>query len=85
MLDRSTLEAALVGLEYQRQQITEKMNAIRGELGGRPGAKASSGAVPSATAIAPKKRHMSAAARKRIAEAQKARWAAFHALKEQGK
>ena len=77
--DPSILEAALVGYTAERQKIQEKMTAIRKHRGGRvniatPVTVASNGSGP--------KRRMSAAARKRIALAQKKRWAEFHAMKK---
>ena len=76
-MDRSTLEAALIGYEFQLKVIEEKMAAVRAQLGG----KAARVAATTTTDIGASKpkRTMSAAARKRIAAAQKKRWAAFHA------
>lgn len=74
-LDRSTLEMALVGYAEQYRKIETAIAAIRSELGGRSTKAASS---ISANGAEPKRR-LSAAARKRIALAQKKRWAAFHA------
>jgi hypothetical protein len=51
------------------------MAEIRRELGGKPVGTALS---PKAEAAPRKKRVLSAAARKRIAAAQKKRWAGFH-------
>ena len=69
--DTKTLEMALVGYQIERQKIEEKIKAIEAQLGGKK--------TPQ-TAAAPKsadkpKRVMSAAARLRIAAAQKKRWA----------
>ncbi len=68
-IDRPLLEAALVGLEIQKQKIAEKMAEIERQLdGARPVA---------ASAEQPKpKRRLSSAARKRIAAAQRKRWQA---------
>ena len=72
--DREFLAAALVGYEQQRSQITERIAEIQRQLGGRP----VRAAVPSTNGTAPaRRRTMSAAARKRIAEAQRKRWAAY--------
>ena len=73
-LDRSVLEMALIGYQRSLENIQEKMADIQRQLGIRP-AKA---AAPAATGEAKPKRQMSAVARKRIALAQKKRWAAFH-------
>lgn len=77
--DPSLLEAALDGLELQRQRLDEQIAQVRSLLGrsgrGRPAAKA--------TGNHSAKRVLSPAARKRIAAAQKRRWAEFR--KAQGK
>jgi len=62
------LQAALVGFEVEKQRIEAKIAELRAILGSAP--------VP-ATRSAKPKRTLSAAARKRIAEAQKQRWAKF--------
>jgi hypothetical protein len=73
------LEAALIGLEQQRDSIIEKMAVLRARLGirgrGRPSSVADT--VSPDGAVPPRKRRMSAAARKRIAAAQRKRWAAL--------
>jgi hypothetical protein len=69
--DSSTLQAALVGYQHQLIAITQKIAEIRRRLGGRPMSSGVNGT----------KRVLSAAARKRIAAAQKARWAAYRAGK----
>ncbi len=72
--DLATLQMALVGYEIERQKIDERIREIRALLGGRrvplPSAMASGAAVSQ-----PRKRNLSPAARKRIADAQKRRWA----------
>jgi hypothetical protein len=69
--DIMTLQMALVGYQIERQKIEEKIKAIEAQLGGRkalqPAADATSPAKP--------KRVLSASARRRIAAAQKKRWA----------
>ena len=77
-LDRSVLEMALIGYQRSLENIEEKIADIRRQLGIRP-AKA---AAPVAPGGAKPKRKMSAVARKRIALAQKKRWAAFHQAKK---
>lgn len=69
-LDASILEAALIGLQHQRDQINAKMNELKKQLGGGMQQPPFSGDGP-----APKKWAMSAAGRRRIAAAQKRRWA----------
>ncbi len=69
--DLTTLQMALVGYELEKKKIDDKIREIRALLG-RRGAKAAAvaGAEP-----APRKRNLSPEARKRIAAAQKRRWA----------
>jgi len=77
---REILEAALQGLESQRNRLDNQIAEVRGLLGGRAGrpAKTHSTNTAGSTAQGPrKKRVLSAEARKRIAAAQKKRWAAF--------
>lgn len=75
--DKDMLAMALVGYERQKEKIDEKIREIKGLLGGAPATKA---AMTSKTAGEPaatkrKRKPLSAAARKRIAAAQKRRWA----------
>jgi hypothetical protein len=72
--DPELLRAALLGLEHQRAEIARKMAELRGMIGGNNPAEPASG-----------KRTMSAAARKRIAAAQKLRWANARATGKQPK
>ena len=71
-INRDLLAMALVGYEAAKAKITATIAEIQAKLGhrgrGRPRA-ATDGAAPA-------KRTMSAAARKRIGEAQRQRWAA---------
>jgi hypothetical protein len=72
------LEAALLGLESQRDKLEEQIARVRSLLGrkaGRPAKRAVSGIAMAAGLSA--KRILSPDARKRIAAAQKKRWAAF--------
>lgn len=76
MQNESLLNAALEGLEIQRQRVEEQIREVRSMLGhGRRGKRAEP--ATSSEKPARKKRVLSAAARKRIAAAQKARWAKF--------
>jgi hypothetical protein len=78
MSDLEVLESALVGLEHQRSQIDEQMGELRRQLGIRPSRVSTDGSVSSAaTAPVRKRRRISAAGRRRIAEAQRKRWAAL--------
>jgi hypothetical protein len=80
------LAAALQGLEAQRERIESQLAAVRRLM--RDGSKAMV-APPVSAASTPTdgdprpRRKLSARARKRIGEAQKKRWAAFH--KQSGK
>ena len=67
--DFNLLEAALIGYQHQRELLAVKIADIQRQLGGAPA---------TSSGEAPKKRVMNAAARKRIAQAQRKRWAEFH-------
>ena len=69
--DASFLAAALEGLDLQRKRIEEQIAQVRAMLGGR---RASLGAAAATTG---RKRVLSPEARKRIASAQKKRWAEY--------
>lgn len=75
--DTDLLSMALVGYEQQKLKIDEKIREIKGLLGGAASSKkapqASDASAPAATGK--RKRTLSAEARKRIATAQKKRWA----------
>jgi hypothetical protein len=77
-IDAEVLEAALIGLEHRRSEIDEKMAELRRKLGSRAArgtrmdARAGSAAAP-----VRKKRTLSAGAGRRIAAAQRKRWAAL--------
>lgn len=74
--DSGLLQAALEGLEAQKQRIEEHIRQVQAMLGRRRGRP------PASAKVAPEKkpagrRKLSSAARKRIAAAQKRRWAEF--------
>lgn len=69
--DPGSLAAALAGYEQQRSEIVDRIGEIQRHLRGR-----ASIATPN-NAVLGGKRTMSGAARKRIAEAQRKRWAAY--------
>ena len=73
-LDKSTLEAALLGYQQHLQQIEAKMAELRRMLKQTPAAAPSAKRAPKA-APAKQKHRMSAEGRARIAAAQRARWA----------
>jgi hypothetical protein len=70
---------ALVGYELERQRITQEISRVQALLGGP--AATTDGSRPTAR----KKRVLSPAARKRIAEATRRRWAAYRKAKAAGK
>jgi hypothetical protein len=85
--NREILEAALQGLEAQKQKLDEQITQVRSMLGRRAGrpsksAQSSNGATMGGPGVTRRKRVLSPEARKRIAAAQKKRWAAFR--KNQG-
>lgn len=89
--DAMLLNAALEGLEIRKQQIEEQIRQVRSMMGSAPPSAPAerAAAVAVSTEEAPalpmgspspktgRKRLLSAAARKRIAAAQKKRWAEF--------
>ena len=77
--DLSTLQMALIGYEYEKLKVEQKIREIRAMLKGKP-VSAPVSAQPKA---AGGKRILSEAARKRISAAQKKRWAEARKLKAQ--
>jgi hypothetical protein len=73
----SLLEAALEGLELQRQRIDEQIQQVRSLLAKRRPTAPANEAGPA------RKRQLSPAARKRIAAAQKKRWAEYRKTSKQ--
>jgi hypothetical protein len=69
------LRYALTHLEKERDEIQEKIDHINSQLGQKVSTPA---AAPAGVSAPHKKRTLSAAARKRIAAAQKKRWAEHH-------
>jgi hypothetical protein len=76
MSEAELMAAALFGLEHRRSAIDEQIAEVRRRL---RNTDLSGSAVPR------QKRTMSAAARRRIAAAQRKRWAKFRAKKSSGK
>jgi hypothetical protein len=72
--DPTMLAMALVGYEIEKQKIEDKIRQIRARLGGRA-AGANAGTPAAAKGGPRRKRTLSVAARKRIAAAQRKRWA----------
>ena len=71
ILDRETLEAALIGYEHAKKEIDTKIEELRTHLRGH--------LAPAAVSAPAGKRARSAAVRKRMAAAQQKRWAAKRA------
>lgn len=71
MEESAFLTAALEGLEMQKVRLEAQIATVRAMLGGKKVKE------PEAAAAPAKRRKLSAAARKRIAVAQKRRWAEF--------
>ena len=72
--DPTTLQMALVGYQIEKQKIEDKIREIQGRLKGKRIALASD-SVTMAKRSSGVKRVLSPAARRRIAAAQKKRWA----------
>lgn len=79
-LERSLLEAALIGLESQRTHIEEQIASVRSMIDGRRNEPRA--VVKDSKPAARKRRKMSAAAISRIRAGQKKRWAEFRAAKQ---
>lgn len=82
--DPAFLAAALEGLESQKRRLDDQIAEVRRLLGGGAARKAAKAApvVSADGAVAKPRRQMSASARKRIAEAQKKRWAEYRKQQE---
>ena len=72
--DSSILEAALIGYQTERGRIEQAIADLRRRLG--------TTGVGAGSSPAPKKRQLSAAARKRMAAAQRKRWREFKKQKK---
>src|SRR5258708_142437 len=76
MTDAELMAAALFGVEHQRDESESKMAEVQRQLDGRVGRPARSAAgVNTDAPPVRKKRTRSAAVRRRMAEAQRKRWA----------
>jgi len=70
--DLTTLQMALVGYQIEKQKIEDKIRQIQGQLKGKRIALSSDAPTKRTSGV---KRVLSPAARRRIAAAQKKRWA----------
>ena len=78
-IDESVLKAALIGLEVKNGELNQQISAIRQQLSGSEGKRATS-KVP-----VKRKDALSAAARKNMAHATRKRWAAYRKAKRANK
>lgn len=77
------LTAALEGFEIQKRRIDEQLAQIRAIMGGQPAPAAEpKGGIRKVGAKKSGRRELSEAARERIAEAQRKRWAAYRKEKQ---
>ena len=74
--NREVKEAALIGLRHKRSAIEEQIQQLEAELDGRSGRKGSA-----ASSAPTQKRVLSPTGRRRIAAAQRKRWAAVRQAK----
>jgi len=70
--DLATLQMALVGFQIEKQKIEDKIRQLQAQLRGKRIVLPSAAAEGNSSGV---KRILSPAARKRIADAQKRRWA----------
>lgn len=70
--DTTTLQMALVGYQYEKQKIEDRIREIEAQLKGKHTTSTSAAVEKKAPGV---KRVLSPAARKRIAAAQRKRWA----------
>jgi 6-phosphogluconate dehydrogenase len=77
-VDDSMLRMALFGYEHQLKGIQQKIADIQEQLGR---GRLTAGTASDGTAPIPKRRVLSAVARRRIAAAQRKRWAEYKQLK----
>ena len=81
--DPTTLKMALVGYEIEKQKLEEKIGELRMQLARRGTGALGKLSNTAATGTRPRRR-LSASARKRIADAQRKRWAAHRKKLAQG-
>jgi hypothetical protein len=83
--DLSTLQMALVGYQIEQQKIETKIREIQAQLKGQHVSTTPTAAAVSGDKPMRKRRELSPAARRRIAAAQKKRWAEHRKRMAQGK
>ncbi len=77
-LDADLLRAALIGYEQKLAELEATIAGIKKQIGGGGAPRKAAAVAPEGDKPAKKRRVMSPTARKRIADAQKKRWAAYH-------
>lgn len=77
-LTTEIVNAAILGMEVQKEKLDAKIAELRAMLDGGPAARAVTPEAPTRE----RRRKISAAARARIAEAQRKRWAAYRKAAE---
>ena len=82
-IENDILQAALEGLEAQKARIDDQIRTVRAALGGKTVSSRPATEPGAAAGSAKGKRELSAAARARIAAAQKKRWAEYRKNKSQ--
>ena len=81
-LSTQVLEAALSGLQAQKERVEGYILEVQSAIQGQGQPQKSAARATQASEPERKRRIISAAAKKRIALAQKKRWAEFHAKKK---
>ena len=81
-LSTQVLEAALSGLQAQKERVEGHILEVQSAIQGQGQPQKSAARATQASEPERKRRIISAAAKKRIALAQKKRWAEFHAKKK---
>lgn len=77
VVDHEILEAALIGLRFRQSEINARIEELRGQIAGATGKSSATSAVEPKRTRGP----FRPAAKRRIALAQKRRWAAYRAAK----
>jgi len=76
-MEKATIEMAILGLEEQKKKIEHAIAELRTQLDGRSSRPPQAGAGEIRAPFVRKRRRMSAAAKRKISEAMKRRYAAM--------
>ena len=79
IMEKATIEMAILGLEEQKKKIEQAIVELRTQLNGRSRRPFLAGGGEMPTPFARKRRRMSAAAKRKISDAMKRRYAAMRA------